>query len=69
MMQCTHCSYGDLLAEMERWEEAEEQYKLALDRDPSDADIHRSYGNLLTETKRLEEAEEQYKIALKINQK
>ena len=31
-------------------EEAEEQYKLALEADSNDADIHHGYGFLLTET-------------------
>jgi Tfp pilus assembly protein PilF len=52
---------------MERWGEAEEQYKIAMDLNPNDADIHCSYGDLLAEMERNKEAEEQYKLALKIN--
>jgi len=47
--------------------EAEEQFKLDLDIDPNDVDIHCSYGDLLAEMERNKEAEEQYKIALDID--
>jgi Tfp pilus assembly protein PilF len=39
--------------------ETEEQYKIDLDLDPNDADIHCSYGDLLAEMERNKEAEEQ----------
>ncbi|AKJ38014.1 tetratricopeptide repeat protein [Methanosarcina barkeri] len=46
-------------------EETEEKYKLALEVDPNDADIHSDYGKLLYEMGRNEEAEEQFKLSLK----
>ena len=49
---------------MERYEEAEEQYLLALEADPKDTDIHWNYGILLEELGRKEEAAMQYLLAL-----
>lgn len=54
---------------MECNEEAEEKYKLALEVDPSDADLHSDYGKLLYEMGRDEEAEEQFKLAVVANPK
>jgi len=45
-------------------EEAENQYKLALEADPNDAATHSNYGILLDDLGRMEEAENQYKLAL-----
>ena len=49
---------------MGRKEEAEEQYKHALEADPNNVNAHINYGFLLYEIGRKEEAEEQYKLAL-----
>ena len=59
-----HHNYGLLLQQMERYEEAEEQYLLALEADPKDTDIHWNYGILLEELGRKEEAAMQYLLAL-----
>jgi Tfp pilus assembly protein PilF len=45
-------------------EEAEVQYKLALEADPEDTDTHWNYGVLLEELGRKKEAAVQYFIAL-----
>jgi len=52
---------------MGRLKEAEDQYKLALEADPNDADTHYNYGNLLINMGRLEEAEDQYKLAIELD--
>ena len=52
---------------MEIYEEADEQYKMALSIDPNDAVIHSNYGLLLKQMGRNEEAEEQYKMALPLD--
>lgn len=49
---------------MDRMEKAEVQYKLALEADPEDVDIHWNYGVLLEELGRFEEAAMQYLLAL-----
>ena len=36
-----HCSYGDLLAVMECWEEADEQCGIVLKVNPNDENAHR----------------------------
>ncbi|HPS89792.1 MAG TPA: tetratricopeptide repeat protein, partial [Methanosarcina vacuolata] len=59
-----HCNYGLLLHDMNRMEEAEVQYKLALKADPEDIDTHWNYGVLLEELGRKEEAAMQYLLAL-----
>ena len=54
---------------MGRKDEAEEQYKLALEANPKDVITHYNYGILLKEMGRKEEAEEQYKLALEVDPK
>jgi Tfp pilus assembly protein PilF len=49
---------------MGRLDDAEEQYKLALESDPKHVNTHYNYGNLLSDMERLDDAEEQYKLAL-----
>jgi Tfp pilus assembly protein PilF len=49
---------------MERCDEIEEQYLLALEADPNNIAVHSDYGNLLEEMGRYEEAEKQYTLAL-----
>ncbi|WP_255361884.1 MULTISPECIES: hypothetical protein [Methanosarcina] len=56
----THYNYGLLLSKMNRMEEAEVQYKLALETDPEDTDIHWNYRVLLEELGRKKEAAMQY---------
>ncbi|AKB74887.1 cellulose synthase subunit BcsC [Methanosarcina lacustris Z-7289] len=64
-----HCTSGLASYFMGRPEEAEEQYKLALETDPKHVNTHINYGNLLSEMGRPEEAEEQYKLALETDPK
>jgi len=52
---------------MNRMKEAEVQYKLALEADPEDTDIHWNYGVLLEELGRKKEAAMQYFLALGAN--
>ena len=54
---------GVALAELKRYEEAIQQYKLAIQYDPSNSDAFSSMGFALYDLKRYEEAMEQYKIA------
>jgi len=54
---------------MGRLDEAEEQYKLALESDPKNVNTHYNYGILLSDMERLDEAEEQYKLALESDPK
>ena len=42
-----HTNKGLLLSDMGRFEEAENEYKLALEIDPNNAHIHSNYGTLL----------------------
>jgi len=53
-----------LMKDMHRLEEAEEQYKLAIEANPNDSSTHSNYGVLLYNMGRMEEAENQYKLAL-----
>ncbi|KYK36599.1 MAG: hypothetical protein AYK18_02580 [Theionarchaea archaeon DG-70] len=62
-----HNNYAILLYEINRFEEAEDHYKKALDINPEDADAHYNYAILLKEINRFEEAEDHYKKALEIN--
>ncbi|MBU7011755.1 MAG: tetratricopeptide repeat protein [Theionarchaea archaeon] len=62
-----HNNYAILLYEINRFEEAEDHYKKALDINPEDADAHNNYAILLYEINRFEEAEDHYKKALDIN--
>ena len=50
---------------MGRVDEAEKQFKLALEINPYDSITHYNYGLILYKMGRMEEAEEQYKLALK----
>lgn len=52
------------MKERDRKAETEKQYKLALEADPNDIDIHWNYGVLLEELGRKEEAAMQYLLAL-----
>ncbi len=54
---------------MKRWEDAEKQFKLALEVDPKDANTHYNYGIILAEMERWEEAEKQFKLALEVDPK
>jgi len=54
---------------MRRNEEAEKEYKLALENDPRSVIVLYNYGNLLQKMGRNEEAETEYKLALETNPK
>jgi tetratricopeptide (TPR) repeat protein len=56
-----------LLKELNRYEEAEKEYKEALRINPDDALAHYNLGVLLYELKRYDEAEKEYREALRIN--
>jgi tetratricopeptide (TPR) repeat protein len=56
---------GNLLSELGRKTEAEEQYRLAIEADPKFAPAYSNLGILLYELGRKMEAEEQYRLAIK----
>ncbi len=57
------------MKKVDHMQEAEDQYKLALEADPNDVATHYNYGNLLKNMGRMEEAEDQYKLALEADPK
>ncbi len=58
------CNDYGYLSPQERNKEIEEQYKLALENEPNNANKHINYGDFLRQMERKKEAEEQYKLAL-----
>lgn len=62
-----HSNVGLLLHKTARREEAEASYRLALDRDPTDADVWNNLGLVLWDTGRGEEAEKAYRTALELD--
>ena len=58
---------GNLLADLGRKDEAEEQYRLAIKADPNLAGAHNNYANLLRNEGRFSEAEKEVRIALDID--
>ncbi len=54
---------------LRKLENAEKNYKKAIELNPADADTHNYYGRLLKEVNKIDEAEEHYKKAIKINHK
>ena len=58
---------GDDLSKLKRYDEAIEQYKLALKYNPSNSIAYHNLGNSLRKLKRYEEAIEQYKLAIQHN--
>ena len=61
-----HYNLGILYADMKRYEEAENEYKRAIEIN-DDAAAHNNIGNLYADMKRYEEAENEYKRAIEIN--
>ncbi|MBU4373675.1 MAG: hypothetical protein KJ714_04385, partial [Euryarchaeota archaeon] len=57
-----HINNAVRLDNLNRKDEAEEQYKLAIAANPKHASAHINYANLLKERDRKDEAEEQYKL-------
>jgi tetratricopeptide (TPR) repeat protein len=62
-----HYNAGVASILMNHKEEAEMQYKLALEANPKHVATHRNYGTLLREMGRNEEAEKHYKIAIELD--
>jgi hypothetical protein len=63
----TYLNYGIYLRDNKRIGEAEKQFKIAIDLDPSNVNTyaHCVYGDILKKIGKDKEAEEQYKIAIK----
>ena len=59
-------SLGLVLRKTNRFTQAEEIYRRALDLNPDDARIHNNFGNLLSDVQRPSEAEAEYRRALEI---
>jgi len=64
-----HCYLANLLVELgsERYEDAEKEFKKALELNPKDYLTHNDYGVLLDKWKRYPEAEREFKEALRLN--
>ncbi|MCK4427401.1 MAG: tetratricopeptide repeat protein, partial [candidate division Zixibacteria bacterium] len=58
-----HYNLGNLLSELKRYDEAEKEYKEALDINPDFAEAHNNLGVLLVDLNRKEEAKKEFEIA------
>ena len=58
---------GNLFYNLNKFEEAEKEYREAIKINPDYADAHNNLGALLQNLKRYEEAEKEYREAIKIN--
>ncbi|MCK4735560.1 MAG: tetratricopeptide repeat protein, partial [Methanophagales archaeon] len=61
------CYLANLLIELGRYEDAEKEFKKALELNPNDYLTHNDYGVLLHNWKRYDEAEREFKDALGLN--
>ena len=64
-LAAAHYNLGNLLKDLGREDEAEEQYRLAIKSDPNFAPAHSNLGVMLYDLGREDEAEEQYRLAIK----
>ncbi|MHC1599417.1 MAG: tetratricopeptide repeat protein [Candidatus Methanospirareceae archaeon] len=64
-LAAAHSNLGVLLNNLERYDEAEEEYREATGADPDYAAAHYNLGNLLNNLKRYDEAEEEYREAIR----
>ena len=62
-----HYSYGNLLSEIGRLSEAEEEYKKALALNPYYPPLHYSYGLLMRKMGRFDEAKKEYMKAMQLD--
>ena len=62
-----HSNYANLLSELKRSEEAEQQYKKAIEADPNIPKAYSNYGLMLYELERVKEAEEKFKKAIEVD--
>lgn len=60
-------NYASTLSRINKTEEAELVYKLAITSRPSDSDLHFNLGNLYLNQKRFQQAEEKFSEALRLN--
>ncbi len=56
--------YGNLLTELEHYEEAEGNYRKALELEPDNPDHHNNLGILFAQTNRLADAEAEFRLAI-----
>ncbi|MDD5687849.1 MAG: tetratricopeptide repeat protein [Elusimicrobia bacterium] len=62
----SHINLGDLLRESKRYNEAEKEYREAINLNQNCVDVHYKYGLLLEDLKRYNEAEKEYIEEIKI---